>query len=162
MVRKLLSLAARAILAFALLTSCDQPQQAIIFGSIFTDFYVSGGTDFQVLVLSSSTTLDPTTAGSVESVLTVARYNSSYPGDIGDWYTTTNYLITDMPEGTYYVFAWIDLSGDGTFDSGDDLYGFYDGTWWSTSQPPDANVVVPAVGAADIDVYLYNLIPPAV
>ncbi|OHD72797.1 MAG: hypothetical protein A2177_08970 [Spirochaetes bacterium RBG_13_68_11] len=154
MVRILLSLAALALLTLALLAGCDQlGNGTLIIGSLFTNYAIEGGTDFHVLVLASDTVLDPVAEGAVDAVETVARYDGSYPGDAGDDHYTTNYIITGVPAGTYYVFAWIDDFDNDEFDS-NDFYGFYDGLDTSTTQSEAAIVVVPATGAVDVDVYM--------
>jgi hypothetical protein len=159
MVRKIFSLAAIVLLAFGFLSSCNQLGTAGIIGGIFTNYNIKGGTAFHVLVLDSGTALVPTVPGSVDGVSTVARCDGSYPGSVDDYHVAMNYVITDVPAGTYYVFAWIDWDDSGTFDSDYDFYTFYDFdyvTYASTflSKPDAANVVVPAVGAVNVDLYM--------
>jgi uncharacterized protein Usg len=162
MVRKLLSLASLVILAFGLLSSCDQlpgVEAAAIIGSINIDPAVEstcGGTEFHVLLCSSGTTVDPTMPGSVEAVTPVAKVDGAFPGTISDWYYTINCIIADVPAGTYFAFVWIDYDLSDTFDLTQDYFGFYDANATGSAimtQPSSPNIVVPATGLLDIDIW---------
>lgn len=154
MVRRLLLLAALVLPALLLLAGCDQLATTMIIGSVDTDAPIDGGTPFHVLVLDAGTVLDPSIPGEVDGVSTVARYDGTFPGEEGESYFTTNYLIADVPPGRYYVFSWIDLSTIGSFDSMDDVYGWYGGVDYYSLQPDGANVVVPDAGVVDVDSYI--------
>lgn len=154
MVRRLLSLAALSLITFGVLVGCNQLATTMIIGSVNTDTEIEGGTPFHVLVLAAGTTLDPTTDGEVDSVPTVARYDGTFPGGVGDWSYTANYQITDVPAGLYYVFTWIDMNDDGSFTSASDACVFYDGAYNPSAQPDVANVLVPEAGIVDVDLVI--------
>ncbi len=171
MVRKLLSLATLAILAFGLLSSCDQlpgVEAAAIIGSIFIASdteAIYGGAEFHVLILAGNADADPYTLGSIDAITPVARIDGTFPGTTSDWMWTTNYIITDVPAGTYYALVWIDQDDSGDFDrSQGDFYGIYDANAAGNAiwtQPSSPNVVVPATGILDIDIWCGYQPPPS-
>jgi hypothetical protein len=163
MVRKLLSLAALALLALALLAGCDQltgVEAAAIIGSINIDpnsEATFGGAGFHVLICDEDTVVDPYTLGSVDAVIPVVKLDGTFPGTGGTIWTT-NYTITDVPAGTYFAFVWVDNNSNGTFErAAGDYFGFYDANaggnalWWQPGDMP--NIVVPATGLLDIDIW---------
>jgi len=161
MIKKLIPLVVLTLLAFMLLTSCEQPgaTMAMIIGSINIDPYSEsefGGAEFHVVLIGSGTTVNPFTPGSVDAVTPLVKLDGTFPGTGGNLWTT-NYMITDVPAGTYFAFVWIDNDGDGTFvRANGDYFGFYDantlgsGLWF---QPDTPNIVVPDVGLVDIDIW---------
>jgi hypothetical protein len=171
MARKLLSLATLVILAFGLLSSCDQlpgVEAAAIIGSIFIapdTVAISGGAEFHVLICAGNANANPYTLGSIDAITPVARIDGTFPGTTSDWMWTTNYTITDVPAGTYYALVWIDQDDSGDFDGSlGDFYGIYDANaagdaiW---TQPSSPNVVVPTTGILDIDIWCGYQPPPS-
>jgi hypothetical protein len=158
--RKLAGIAVLAALALALLAGCNMvgEQWNAIIGSIFLDPATEqmwGGAEFHVLVYEATESVNPSDASTVNELLTVARLDDTFPGTMVDWYWATNYLITDVPAGEYFVFVWIDRDDNGEFLQGDDAFGFYDANASGTAileEPVSPNVVVPATGFLDIDV----------
>jgi hypothetical protein len=176
--RKLAGIVVIAVLALALLAGCNVvggDTNAII-GSIFIypddllapeDSEIWGGAEYHVMVYDESETVDPFDSSTVNTLTTVARLDSTFPGSAGYWYRTTNYFISDLPDGQYYVFVWIDVDDSGDFDIGSDAYGFYDtmGTFSGYAvldEPYSPNVVVPETGIIDIDVWCQYPPPPEV
>lgn len=163
MVRTLPSLAALALLALALVSGCEQSpgiEAAAIIGSIFIEpgaAAMQGGTEYHVWLVDADTVVDPLAPEGIDAVTPVAWVDGAFPGTESDWYTTINYLITDVPAGTYFALAWIDHDASGSFNRVDgDYFGFYDtnatgmAIW---TQPDGANVVVPETGLLDIDIW---------
>jgi hypothetical protein len=163
-IRKMLPFALLALLALGLLAACDQLpsiEAAAIIGSINLDPNdeegTHGGTVYHVLVYEAGTDVDPDFPATVNELVPVAETEGTFPGTESDWYFTINYVITDVPAGTYYALVWIDYDNSGDFDLGDgDYFGFYernsDGTaLWE--QPYSPNVVVPETGLLDIDIW---------
>ncbi len=162
MISKLLPMAALVLLALAVLAGCTPGiEMAAIIGSINIDHLdlegTHGGTEYHVWLYEAGTVVDPTVPGSVDAVTPVAEASGTFPGTMSDWYFTINYTITDVPAGTYFALVWIDYDNSGTFNLGDgDYFGFYDrnadgSAIWA--QPMDPNIVVPATGLLDIDIW---------
>jgi hypothetical protein len=165
--RKLAGIAAMAALALALLAGCSLAGDSnAIIGSISADLngsFVLGGTAYHVLVYESTESIDPATPSTVNGLTTVARLDSYFPGSDTDQYWTTNYIIPGVPDGQYYVFVWVDVSGNGLFSQNADAFGFYEASvnWLAIkSQPQAPNVTVPTTGIVDIDVW-YGFPPPS-
>jgi uncharacterized protein Usg len=163
MLKKLLPLVVLTLLAFMLLSGCEQPgaAMAVIIGSINIDPDIvleatHGGTEYHVLLYTSGTIVDPDILGSVEAVEPAAEVAGLFPGTISDWYFTINYMITDVPAGAYFALVWIDYDLTGTFDPINDYFGFYDANASGTTiwtQPTTPNVIVPATGIIDVDIW---------
>jgi hypothetical protein len=160
MVRKLAGIAALAALALVLLAGCDVAGGSTnaIIGSISMDLNASeasGGLDYHVLVYEGTESVNPTIASTVNGLTTVAHLDGTFPGSMGDWYWTTNYVLANVPAGQYYLFVWIDWDSSGDFDEDLDACGFYDGNMSGNairSEPWSPNITVPAAGLLDIDV----------
>ena len=107
MVKRVRPLVALVLLAFALLAGCEQfpgVEGAVIIGSINIDPMseaMFGGAEFHVLLFASGTDVNPYTAGAVDAVVPVASCDGVFPGTSAIYYWTTNYTITDVPEGEY-------------------------------------------------------------
>jgi hypothetical protein len=148
-----------AVAALGTLVSCDLfDNPTMIIGSINVSTYnpVAEGTTYHIVLYSATTTMDPTvdyaTAERAEEVA------GTFPdADVGVTFDTINYTLSDVPAGVYSMFVWVDSDDSGEFESGQDLYGFYygDPSAYNLEQPP-ANVVVPAEGVVDVDIWLDN------
>ena len=166
MVRKFAGIAVLAVAALALLAGCNMVSGTnAIIGSISMDLNASeawGGLEYHVLVYEhieyadpDIPTIDPGVPSTVNGLTPVAHLEGTFPGSMGDWYWTTNYILADVPAGQYYLFVWIDWDSSGTFDEDFDACGFYDGNMSGNAirtEPDSPNVVVPAAGLLDIDV----------
>lgn len=172
MARKLVKIALLAVLALGLFAGCTimGEQGNAIIGSIFIDDSMTvlyGGTEYHVLVYDLPESVDPTSTFSVEDLNTVARFDGILPGTVSDLYFTINYVITGVPVGEYFVFVWIEEGIDGEYTPYEDAMGFYDydrGLHWTSIpiEPTSPNVVVPAIGVVDVDVWIGELPPPEV
>lgn len=159
--RKLAGIVVMAVLALALLAGCNVVggDSAVIIGSISADFdggIVLGGTEYHVLVYETTESINPAVPSTVMGLTTVARLDSAFPGSGLDQYWTTNYIIPGVPEGQYYVFVWVDVSGNGLFDQGADAFGFYETSVTflaKKSEPQAPNVTVPSIGYVDVDIW---------
>jgi hypothetical protein len=170
MVRTLVRLVGLAAIALGLFAGCTMvPEQGnAIIGSIFIDSslgWVYGDTEYHVLVYDSTQSIDPADELTVNDLSTVAHLHGTFPGAVADWYFTTNFVITDVPAGEYFVFVWIDLDDDGEYTADVDALGFYDydtTSYWTRIklEPVSPNVVVPAIGVVDIDVWCGELADP--
>jgi hypothetical protein len=155
--QKSAGIAVMAVAALALLGGCRVP--AAIVGHVYRDRGygpIPGGTSFHVLVYASSESIIAGEPASVNDLSTVAHLDGVFPGTSIDSCWAVDYLISSVPPGDYFVFAWIDLNGNGSFHSFDDPLGFYDADAIGTTaweEPVSPNVAVPEAGYLDIDIW---------
>jgi hypothetical protein len=67
--------------------------------------------------------------------------------------TAVNYSISDVPAGTYYIYAGVRvISAPNTAPQSGDYLGFYGGSL--TNPPAQPNAEVPASGTVNFDIVL--------
>lgn len=149
-----------AVLVILALGGCDLiggPSGPIAMGNLFVPYNViPGGTAFHVVFYGPGTSMDP--RQNYGSAPQAASLRGVFAGDSGSLTNTVNFLSMDIPAGLYSVFAWIDFDGSGSFEAGQDLWGFYYGNPGGNTQiQPPANVVIPETGIVDLDLWFgYN------
>jgi len=133
---------------------------AILIGSLGLDSSgpgsVPGGTQYHVLLFAPTAVVD---LDDLSDPAPVATMTGTLPGGPGAAYTSINYMLADVPEGDYFLLAWVDSNGSAGFDHNGDYFGFYD--WipgafptFNNNQPGYPNVNIPSSGVVDVDLVL--------
>ncbi len=149
-----------ALVTLAGLAGCDllgAGGGSFVGGTIFWPYgQVEGGTAFHVILYSEGTAMDPTADAVAPDSLELAprafEGGGSFPGSPPTMHSAVTYQAGPVPAGTYSLFVWIDLDGDGDFDLYSDPGGFQLGMSGYELSQPAANLVVGEAGFVDADV----------
>ena len=148
-----------AAATLALLSSCSLlgGDSSGIIGNIFihsNSLSVVGGTPFHVRLYSEGTVMDPYyDLADYTNATPVASFDGVFPGTGSDDFSTTNFQLENVPEGVYFLFVWVDLDENGTFDFSDD-FGFFNNPNEISYYQPAANIIVPAQGVVNVEVWV--------
>jgi hypothetical protein len=117
---------------------------------------VWGGTEYHVLLFAEGMVVN---LDDLSDPAPVESMTGTLPGGPGAEYTSINYLLTHVPEGAYFLLAWVDSNGTPGFNRYQDYYGFFDcdpGALPSFvgAQPIYPNVNIPRSGVVDVDLVL--------
>jgi hypothetical protein len=100
--------------------------------------------------------MDPTAAVDQPESLELAprafEGGGSFPGSPSTTHSAVTYQVGPVPPGTYSLFVWIDVDGNGVFDMYSDPGGFHRGMGGYELSQPAANLVVAEAGFVDADV----------
>jgi len=150
-------LAVLVVVTFGFLVGCDQLNAVTgsqIIGSVVSTLWVQGGVPYHVVLYAAGTFMDP--YSDYATAPQAASVEGTFPGSTTDTSDTVNYQFDNVPAGEYSLFAWVDVDGNGLFDSNYDLFGFYFGnpSVINTAQPLAPNVLVPEKSIVDVDVWV--------
>lgn len=134
--------------------------KSILFLLIFTLFIIGCDEDEEKNDPVAPPPPPPATTGTISGVISVPPGSSSSPANtrvaiysnFDDWNADRtlrtvaadangNYMISNLPPGSYYLDAWKDQNGDGNISRGD-LYNVYGSGTWPNYQLSPISVVV--------------------